>query len=202
MKFYLLLIVCLAWLAGCGLDSDSIDDVVDDVVDDPVFTLTSEAISDGQILESYTCEKKEPIDTEYEKNSIPLSWSNVPESAGSLAITMHLYPNPDDTTSVNSYLALWGIDPSTTEIPYGKADEGSWYIGGNKAGLATSYTSPCSHSPGTHKYILTLYALSETPPSLPVENDKDINYDKLTEAIATVTTIDTAVLKFDFIYTP
>ncbi len=213
MKLYLLLIICLTGLAGCGTGSDStdnsddiadVDDVddVDDSGDDAVFTLTSEAISAGDILESYTCEKKDPLATEYEKNSIPLSWSNVPESTGSLAITMHHYPNPDNTASVNSYLALWGIDPSITEIPYGEADEGSWYIGGNKAGLATSYTSPCSHKVGTHEYIITLYALSETPASLPVANDVTIDYDALTDAIATVTTIDTAVLEFNYIRSP
>ena len=131
------------------------------------------------------------------ESSIPLAWSNVPESAGSLAVIMHHYPNPDDTSSANSYLLLWDIDPSVTSIAYGAADDGPWYIGSNKDGTAISYTSPCSPSAGTHEYTITLYALSETPATLPTSSTIDVTYSVLIAAIETVTVIDTATLTFN-----
>lgn len=157
------------------------------------FALTSEAIANGELLDEFKCESK-VNDIEA---SIPLAWSNVPDAAGSLAITMHHYPNPDDTSNPNAYLLLWAIDPSVTQIAHGAADDGPWYLGSNKDGTAISYTSPCSPSAGSHEYTLTLYALSETPSTLPAVNSLGVTYDVLTAAIATVTTVDTATLTFD-----
>ncbi len=157
------------------------------------FTLTSPAIVNGELLDEYTCETK----TDGIENSIPLSWSNVPAGTGALAVTMHHFPNPDDASHVNSYLLLWGIAPTVTEIPYGAADNGPWYMGPNKDGAAISYTSPCSPSAGTHEYILTLYALSETPASLPAQSSMDVTYDALTQAIAAVDILGTATLTFN-----
>jgi hypothetical protein len=91
---------------------------------------------------------------------------------------------------------LWGIDPTVTEIPHGGADGGEWYIGSNKDGTAASYTSPCSKGPGAHEYSITLYALSEIPPSLPRESTLRVTYEVLKKAIETVTVIDTATLAF------
>ncbi len=158
------------------------------------FILTSEAVVDGELLDDYKCEEK----VAGKENSIPLSWSNVPEGTGSLAVIMHHYPNPDDQSMPpNSYLLLWDIDPSVTEIAYGEADGGPWFMGANKDGNNVSYSSPCSPSAGSHTYTITLYALDETPSSLPQESTVDVDYDVLYEAIQTVTTIGTAVLEFD-----
>jgi len=88
------------------------------------FTLSSIAISDGKISDSYKCEDK----VDGVEDSIPLSWSNVPDSTGSLAVIMHSYPHPDDTSSVNSYLLLWDIGPSVTGMVHGEADDGSWCV--------------------------------------------------------------------------
>ncbi|MCP4421374.1 MAG: DUF1566 domain-containing protein [Chloroflexi bacterium] len=167
------------------INSDSTDTVD--------FTLTSSAISDGELLEAYKCEEK----VDGIEASIPLSWSNVPDSANSLAVIMHHYPDSDDTSNVNSYLLLWDIDPLITEIAHGEADDGEWFMGANKDGNAISYTSPCSPSAGSHEYTITLYALSETPASLPSESTLAVDYDVLTSAIETVTVIDTATLTFD-----
>ncbi len=153
------------------------------------FTLTSSAVVDGELLEAYKCEATE--------DSIPLAWSNVPESAGALAVIMHHYPHADDTSEVNSYLLLWDIDPSVSAIPHGEADDGDWFMGANKDGAAISYTSPCSPSAGSHEYTITLYALSETPSSLPTESSLAVDYDILKDAIDTVNVIDTATLTFD-----
>jgi phosphatidylethanolamine-binding protein (PEBP) family uncharacterized protein len=109
---------------------------------------------------------------------------------------MYHYPHPSDTTHVSTYLALWGIDPSVTGIPYGGAGNGSWFMGANKDGTAISYTSPCSKGSGIHEYAIALYALSRTPPSLPAHNTRDVAYAVLTTAIADVDVLGTAKLTF------
>ena len=182
-KTFILLITIFLLLTACNKD---------DGTTSSDFTITSIAIKNGELLDEYKCEQK----VNGVENSIPLSWSNVPAEAKSLAITMHHYPNPDDTTHVNSYLLLWNIAPSVTGIAYAQANKGDWYMGSNKDGNAISYTSPCSAGGGTHEYIITIYALSETPPSLPKESSIDVTYNVMMEALSTVTIIDKAVLKF------
>ncbi len=157
------------------------------------FTLTSIAIENGELLDSYKCEEK----VDGIENSIPLSWSNTPADANSLAIIMKHYPNSSDLTNANSYLLLWDIDPSVTGIPYGTADDGPWYMGSDKDGVAISYTSPCSPSAGSHEYVITLYALSDTPSDLPSSSSIAVDYDALIEAISTVTIIDEVSLTFN-----
>jgi len=84
-----------------------------------------------------------------------------------------------------------------TEIDHGEADDGPWLMGANKDGNAISYTSPCSPSSGTHKYTISLYALSETPPSLPSVSSLDVDYTILKSAIESVNVIATATLTFN-----
>ena len=156
------------------------------------FSFSSIAIdANGEILAGYQCEQKEN-ENGVEK-SIPLAWNNVPEGTGALAISIHGFPNPNET---NSYLTLWGIAPSVTSISHGGADDGDWYIGPNKDGVSLSYSSPCNPSAGTTDYYITLYALNQTPASLPTESSLEIDYDKLVEAIATVTVIDSIQIAY------
>jgi len=157
------------------------------------FTITSGAVVSGELLDAFKCEEK----TNNIENSIPLAWENVPEGTTSLAIIMYHFPNADDQTQANSYLHLWNIDPSVTSIPYGTADDGTWYIGSNKDGNAISYTSPCSPSAGSHEYTIQIFALSETPPSLPTENSLSVDYAVFLAAMQTVTTVGTASLTFN-----
>jgi phosphatidylethanolamine-binding protein (PEBP) family uncharacterized protein len=156
------------------------------------FKLSSIAVKDGVLLDDYKCEEK-INDVE---NSIPLSWENVPDGTKSLAVVMYHYPKAEDKTEVNSYLLLWDIDPKITEISYKMAGNGDWYMGANKDGTAVSYTSPCSHGSGKHEYIIALYALSETPASLPKSNSLDVDYNAFMNAISTVKIIDRTTLKF------
>jgi phosphatidylethanolamine-binding protein (PEBP) family uncharacterized protein len=154
------------------------------------FTLSSVAVdTDGEMLDAYKCEKK----TNGIENSIPIAWSNVPEGTGSLAISIHGFPNPTDT---NSYLTLWNIDPSITEIPYGEANSGSWFMGPNKDGASISYSSPCNPSGGSTTYYMTIYALSETPSSLPDSDSLEVNYTTLIESLTEVTIIDQVVMEY------
>mgnify|MGYP006865031683 CR=1 FL=1 len=87
-------------LIGCDPGNLSTGDIV----------LSSEAISGRELLDSYKCEAK----VDGVEASIPLTWSNIPTSAGSI---------------VNSYLLPWDIDPTVTSIAYGTADDGPWYMG-------------------------------------------------------------------------
>ena len=156
------------------------------------FKLTSIAIKNGVLLDDYKCEEK-VNDVE---NSIPLSWQNVPEGTKSLAVVMYHYPKKDDKTEINSYLLLWDIDPEITGIPYKMASKGNWFMGANKDGTAISYTSPCSRGKGKHEYTIALYALSETPSSLPKKHSLNVDYNVFMNALATVKIIDRTTLTF------
>ena len=154
------------------------------------FTLTSDAInSEGEILDAFKCEEK----VNGIEKSIPIAWSNIPEGTGSIAISIHGFPNANET---NSYLTLWNINPSVTEIQYGEANSGEWFMGPNKDGGKISYSSPCSPSGGTSTYYMTIYALNITPPSLPEENSLTINYSALVNSLSEVTIIDQVVLEY------
>ena len=154
------------------------------------FTLTSSAInSEGKILDAFKCEEK----INGIEKSIPIKWSNIPEGTGSIAISIHGFPNANET---NSYLTLWNINPSVTEIQYGEANSGEWFMGPNKDGGKISYSSPCSPSGGTSTYYMTIYALSETPSSLPEGDSLTVNYSVLLESLSEVTIIDQVVLEY------
>lgn len=185
---YLFTLTLILVFSSCAEANDS--EATENSID---FSISSIAIEDGELLDEYMCEEK----NDGIENSIPLSWEGVPDGTGSLAINMKHYPDPDNIESVNSYLILWDIDPSVTSIPYGTADDGPWLMGSNKDGDAISYTSPCSQSTGSHEYTITLYALSETPSSLPITSSIDVNYDVFIEAISSVTIIDTAEIIFN-----
>jgi len=157
------------------------------------FKLTSTAIANGVLLDAFKCEKK----VNGIENSIPLAWENAPAKATSFAITMIHYPNSSDSTKYSSYLLLWGIDKAVNKILYAEANKGTWFMGVNKDGNNISYTSPCSAGVGTHQYILTIYALSETPASLPTKSSTAVTYDVLTKAMSTVTVLDKAKLIFN-----
>lgn len=182
-------------LSACEQPEGYVPDDTDDDDTSAAFTLFSDAISDGVLLDEYKCEEK-VADVE---NSIPLSWVGVPENTGSLAIVMYHYPSgsPEPDKAPNTYLYLWDIDPSVSEIAYGKADEGNWYMGPNKDGTAISYTSPCSHSEGTHTYYITIFALYATPESFPIESTLDMDWFTFKEGIASVPLLGSSTLMFD-----
>ena len=107
--------------------------------------------TEGNLLDDYKCEDK----VNGIEKSIPVAWSNVPDGATSLAISIHGFPNQNET---NSYLTLWNIDPSVTGIEYGGTNDGGWYMGPNKDGASISYSSPCSPNGATQTYYMTIYA--------------------------------------------
>lgn len=158
----------------------------------PNFTLSSSAVEHRVLLDAFQCEEK----VNGVENSIPLSWKNVPEGTKSLAIVMYHYPKKDDKTEINSYLLLWDISPEITEIPYKMAKSGTWYMGANKDGETISYTSPCSKGKGKHNYTIALYALAETPKSLPKHHAVEVDYNVFMNAIGKTKIIDRTTLSF------
>jgi len=156
------------------------------------FTLSSSAVENGVLLEEYQCEEK----TDDNQKSIPLNWENVPEGTKSLAIIMYHFPHDGDETIANSYLLLWGIDPTVSEIAYGGANSDEWYMGSNKDRDAISYTSPCSAGPGAHEYHIAIFALSEYPEGLPKESSLDVNYSTFMDSIDVNDILGKAELSF------
>lgn len=156
------------------------------------FKITSEAVVNGQLLVKYQCEEK----INGVENSIPLSWTNVPPGTKSLAIVMYHYPKKDDKLEVNSYLMLWNIDPSISQIPYKMASNPNWAMGANKDGNTVSYTSPCSQGPGKHEYTIALFALAEDLKSLPKSSSIKVNYELFMKAISETKLIDRTALTF------
>ena len=173
-KIYFLFMAILFLLNSCSKDSSTINS------SSTGFKLISTAVVDGLLLDAYKCEPK----VNGKENSLPLSWSGAPSSANAFAITMVHYPNSSDTINFKSYLVLWGIDKSITAIPYGAADDGPWFLGVNKDGNTISYTSPCSAGSGTHKYAITIYALSSTPTSLPTQSSISVTNSVLMNEIS------------------
>ncbi|MGL1893919.1 MAG: YbhB/YbcL family Raf kinase inhibitor-like protein [Spirochaetaceae bacterium] len=143
------------------------------------FKIHSIAIKNRELLEKYKCEEK----VDGIEKSIPLNWDNIPKGTKSLAIVMYHYPNKEDKTGVNSYLLLWGIDPTTKKISYGEASSGNRFMGQNKDGRVISYTSPCSPSAGSHEYVITIFALAKFPSPLPKKSSIDIDFDQFMTAI-------------------
>jgi phosphatidylethanolamine-binding protein (PEBP) family uncharacterized protein len=70
-------------------------------------------------------------------------------------------------------------------------------MGSDKDGTRPSYTSPCSQSTGTHQYTITIYALSETPSSLPQSSSVEVTYTVLLVAIELVAELGRTTLTFD-----
>ena len=191
----LVAIALLAGAAACGRpDTPTItpEATASDVTTGAPMTLTSPAVADGRLLPAFRCEPK----VNGTEASIPLAWSGVPAGTASLAIAMHHHPDPAREDRVNGYLEVWGIPPTVTALAHGAADDGPWLLGANKDGVAISYTSPCSKAAGTHTYIVELFALAETPASLPTQSSLDVTYPVMAAAVGRVPVLATATLTF------
>ncbi len=112
--------------------------------------LSSEAFEhNGSIPPKYTCVG---LDI-----SPPLSLSNAPSEAKSLALIMD---DPDVPKKLRAdgmwvHWVLYNMDPKTHSLPEGVADLGT--IGKNTGGL-NRYMGPCPPD-GEHRYFFKLYAL-------------------------------------------
>jgi Raf kinase inhibitor-like YbhB/YbcL family protein len=108
--------------------------------------LTSTAFAGGQpIPQRHSCEG--------EDLSPPLSWTDVPEEATSLAL---IVDDPDAPGGTFTHWLGWGLDPAAAGLGEGEAApvEGRTDFG------ATGYRGPCpppGHGP--HRYFFRLHAL-------------------------------------------
>jgi Raf kinase inhibitor-like YbhB/YbcL family protein len=129
--------------------------------------LSSEAFADGEpIPPRYTCEGEDV--------SPPLTWSDVPEGAVTLALVCD---DPDAPSGTFTHWIAWDIDPGGGGLAEGEAPPREGQNGFGKVG----YGGPCPPpGHGTHHYRFRLYAL-EADPSL----DDGADREKLEGALET-----------------
>jgi Raf kinase inhibitor-like YbhB/YbcL family protein len=131
-------------------------------------------------LESDAFGHGEPIAARYacdgEDVSPPLSWSDVPDDAVTLAV---ICDDPDAPSGTFTHWVAWGIDPAAGGLAEGEAPprEGLNGFGG------VGYRGPCPPpGHGRHRYFFRLYAL-DADPSL----DDGAEREKLEGALETQT---------------
>jgi Raf kinase inhibitor-like YbhB/YbcL family protein len=109
--------------------------------------LTSTAFAGGQpIPQRHSCES--------EDLSPPLSWTDVPEGATSLAL---IVDDPDAPRGTFTHWLGWGLDPAAGGLGEGEAAP----VEGRNDFGATGYRGPCpppGHGP--HRYFFRLHALA------------------------------------------
>jgi Raf kinase inhibitor-like YbhB/YbcL family protein len=110
--------------------------------------LTSTAFAGGQpIPQRHSCEG--------EDLSPPLSWTDVPEGATSLAL---IVDDPDAPGGTFTHWLGWGLDPAAGGLGEGEAAP----VEGRNDFGATGYRGPCpppGHGP--HRYFFRLHALAD-----------------------------------------
>lgn len=110
------------------------------------FSVTSSAFSEGgEIPSEYTCDGT--------GQAPPLSWSGTPDGTVELALVMD---DPDARGFI--HWVVTGIPGSADSLQPGALPAGA-VEGRNNFG-GTGYGPPCPPS-GTHRYVATLFALSE-----------------------------------------
>jgi Raf kinase inhibitor-like YbhB/YbcL family protein len=114
------------------------------------LTVTSSAFKANEAIPSeYTCDGAE--------KSPPLSWSNVPTGAKSIAI---LVDDPDAPKGTFTHWIVTNIPPSETSLSAaGSLPQGATAAKNDKG--ATGYAGPCPPS-GKHHYHFKVYALDTT----------------------------------------
>lgn len=114
--------------------------------------LTSSAFTNGgPIPKEYTCDGKDV--------SPPLSWTNLPPSTQSIALTVD---DPDAPSGIWVHWILFNLPADTTSLPVGMpttdaldsgARQGSNDFGG------VGYGGPCPPRGKPHRYVFKIYAL-------------------------------------------
>ena len=114
--------------------------------------------NNSTIPEKYTCEGS--------NISPPLVFSEVPETAQSLALIMD---DPDAPAGLWVHWIIWNIDPQTSGIKEDSTPTKS-IVGQNTRGI-NQYGGPCPPD-REHRYFFKLYAL-DTKLSLTPQSDKN-----------------------------
>lgn len=113
-----------------------------------------------------------------------IDWSGAPEETKSYAVVMHHYPQGrvEGVDTPSHYWLVWNIPASTNSFPRGNP-ESIGNEGGDKDKRYIGYTPPCSPGNVSHKYTISVYALDTDTISLGDEDDIDVDWVALTEAI-------------------
>jgi len=151
-KLAFLLTAALCTVAGCGGGGGK-------TVSGPPpkapssITLRSPAFTAGaEIPKQYTCDG--------DSFSPPLVWSSVPRKAKELAL---LVEDPDAPGGTFVHWTAWGIPTTASQIPPNVPTD-NLQQGKNSFGK-TGYGAPCPpKGDAPHRYVFTLYALSNTLP--------------------------------------
>ncbi|MHB9134224.1 MAG: YbhB/YbcL family Raf kinase inhibitor-like protein [Armatimonadota bacterium] len=118
------------------------------------ITMTSSAFTEGGMIPNKYSANGENL-------SPPLSWTNVPENAKTLAL---IVDDPDAPSKVWVHWVLWNLPATVTGLPEGvptkpELDNGARQ--GMNDSKKTGYSGPRPPS-GTHSYYFKLYALDTT----------------------------------------
>jgi Raf kinase inhibitor-like YbhB/YbcL family protein len=145
-------------LAGCSSSGSH------EVEAPMTISVTSPAFSDGDTIpQQYTCDGDDV--------SPPLAVRNVPSGAVELAL---LVEDPDAPGGTFVHWVAWGIDPGQADIAAGAPTPGSGKNGFGRTG----YRGPCPPPGKPHRYVFTVYALSER-----LDLDAGASADALRQAI-------------------
>jgi Raf kinase inhibitor-like YbhB/YbcL family protein len=130
-------------LAGCGGTEPNVD-----VTPAPMtIAVTSTAFNNqGDIPARYTCDGDDV--------SPPLQFAALPAGTGELAL---LVEDPDAPRGTFVHWVAWGIDAGRAALAEGQAPAGSGTNGFGKRG----YGGPCPPKGAPHRYVFTVYAVSE-----------------------------------------
>ncbi|WP_159943767.1 MULTISPECIES: YbhB/YbcL family Raf kinase inhibitor-like protein [unclassified Nocardiopsis] len=155
----------LALTTGCGiLTPGQNGDMPDDI------TVTSPLMQEGQPLPAaYACdgsgaeEEAEATGEEDDERiqqaySPPLSWSGLPDEAGSIALVV------DDPQEAQVFWVVYDLDPQLVELRQNTVPADAKQ-GQNSAG-ESAYNAPCPEEGQAYEYRFTVYAL-RNPLGLP-----------------------------------
>ena len=97
---------------------------------------------------------------------------------------MHHYPRGrvEGVDVPSHYWLVWNIPANTTSFSRGNM-ESIGTEGGEKDRRYIGYTPPCSPGNASHSYTITLYALDSDDVALGSEDDINVDWAALTEAI-------------------
>lgn len=159
MAGFVLLVLALGALAGCGSDGEDADQ-------DPgtthstkaaAMSLTSSAFADGATIPTeYTCAGagRRP----------DLQWSAPPNGTEELALLVF---DPDAGSTGFVHYLVWGVDPSLRKTTSNQFPGG---LPGMNGRGSEGWVPPCPPSGGAHHYEFTVFALSRQPEIAPTAN--------------------------------
>ncbi len=134
------------------------------------LTLRSEVfLEDGAIPSQYTCEGRDI--------SPPLSWSEIPKNAKSLALIVDDPDAPDPAAPTMTYVhwVLYNIPVTSNGLPEAAIEKQlpSGTLPGQNDWHNTGYGGPCPPI-GRHRYFFKLYALDVVLPDLKQPNKANL----------------------------